>query len=119
MVREKRRRYVIVEVSGQMSERELVDYLKGFKGEGGLWLIYYDGKNAVVRTNHKAKEKAVDYLNGRLTLGGGSRRVMISTRGVTGTIKRARMKYLGGITIPRRSRKPPAGGRRRRGQRRR
>ncbi|MCD6111123.1 MAG: hypothetical protein J7K08_05560 [Thermoplasmata archaeon] len=118
MVRDKRRRYVIVEVEGGLSQRELVDYLKSYKGGGELWLIYYDGKKAIIRTDHRSKEKAVEYLNIELRWAGGQGKTSLRTIGVTGTIKKARMKYFGGIPIPRGPRRSPSGDRRRRGRKR-
>lgn len=119
MVRDRKRRYVIIEVEGELGRRELIDYLKGFEGGNELWLIYYDGKRAIIRTDHTAKDMAVKYLNRDLKMDDGSRGASLRTIGVTGTIKKARMKYLGGIPIPWGSRRSSSGDRRRRGQARR
>ncbi|RLE29532.1 hypothetical protein DRJ54_04480 [Candidatus Acetothermia bacterium] len=112
MVREERRRYIALLLEGKgISEKELIDYLKNFHGEKGLWLIYYDGKRALVRASHRDKEDAVNYLNTTIKVEGGE--VHIKTIGVSGTIKRARKKYLDGVVIPRRRRGSSAGKRRR------
>lgn len=118
MVRERRRRYIVVNVEGELDREKLISFLKGFGGGGELWLIHYDGKRALIRTDHRTKERAVEYLNRELEVDEEGRKVTLRTIGVTGTIKKARMKYLGGIPLPRAPRRrTPSDDRRRRGRR--
>lgn len=82
-----RRRYVAFVVSPPVEKSLLVAVLRN--GPGRLALIEYDGARGLVRCAHTAKDATIRFLND-LRLGA----ARVRTTGTSGTIRKARRKYL-------------------------
>jgi len=82
-----RNRYVAFLVSPPVGRARIAAALRD--GPAALTLIEYDGARGLVRCPHLAKDAAIAFLNALLI---GPARV--STTGTSGTIRKARAKYL-------------------------
>ena len=97
VVRDKvgRNRYVAFVVAPPVERSRLTAALRD--GPVRLLLVEYDGGRGLVRCAHTAKEETIAFLNA-LRIGP----AQVRTTGTSGTIRKAREKYLG----PHRSREP-------------
>ena len=84
-----RHRYVVfdIEADSRINERELADFLTA-----KARLVYFDGSRGILRCAHTAKEDIIAFVNGKHTIGRCD--VTIKTIGTSGTIRRARMKFM-------------------------
>lgn len=91
VVRDKvgRNRYVAFVVAPPVDKPRLVSALKSAPGPDRPWLIEYDGARGLVRCAHTAKDATIEFLNALRV--GASR---IRTIGTSGTIRKAREKFL-------------------------
>ena len=98
VVRDKvgRNRYVAFVVAPPVERSRLTAALRD--GPVRLLLVEYDGGRGLVRCAHTAKEETIAFLNA-LRVGN----ARLRTVGTSGTIRKAREKYL----APRRPREPP------------
>ncbi len=90
-VREKqgRNRYVVFVVSPPVDKGRFLAALKTARGPDRPWLVEYDGARGLVRCAHTAKDATIAFLNG-LHIGNAS----VRTVGTSGTIRKAREKFL-------------------------
>jgi len=86
-VRERRDRYIAFHVTPPVDRARLLAALRSAALE--LRLVDYDGGRGLVGCAHTAKDDAIAFLNGLAV--GGSR---LRTTGTSGTIRKARQKYL-------------------------
>jgi len=82
-----RNRYVAFLVSPPVGRARIAAALRD--GPAALTLIEYDGARGLVRCPHTKKDATIAFLNA-LRIGG----AMVRTTGTSGTIRRARAKYL-------------------------
>ncbi len=94
-----RHRYVAFVVTPPVDKARLAAALKNAPGPDRPWLVAYDGGRGLVGCGHIAKEETIAFLNG-LRIGD----ARLRTTGTSGTIRKAREKFL---PPTRRSREPP------------
>ena len=92
VVRDKagRNRYVAFVVTPPVEKARLLAALKAAPGPDRPWLVQYDGGRGLVRCAHTAKDATIAFLN-ELRIGG----ARLRTTGTSGTIRKARQKFLG------------------------
>ncbi len=91
-------RYVAFVVSPPVEKSRILTAFRAPPGGERLRLVEYDGTRGLVRCAHTAKDATIAFLNA-LRIG----RSEIRTTGTSGTIRKARAKYL----APRRARDEP------------
>ena len=84
-----RNRYVAFLVTPPVDKARLLAALKSAPVPDRPWLVEYDGGRGLVRCPHTAKDETIAFLNG-LRIGASHLR----TTGTSGTIRRARQKFL-------------------------
>ena len=94
-----RRRYVAFVVTPPVEKARLAAALRSAPGPDRPWLVEYDGGRGLVGCAHTAKDATIAFLNA-LRVGSSGLR----TTGTSGTIRKARQKFL---PPARRSREPP------------
>jgi len=92
--RRPRYRYIVFELESEqrMSERTVGELLAAASGRNSIRLIQFENEQGIVRCIHTAKDEVISGLNGRHRIGGNE--VSIKTIGTSGTIRRARSKFL-------------------------
>lgn len=90
--RRPRYRYIAFRVDGPrpFTREEMLDAVRGLPERP--WLVDFDGHEGLVRATNLTKEAVVRAMAGLDRIGGES--VHVSTLGTSGTIRRARAKYL-------------------------
>ena len=83
-----RNRYIAFVVTPPVPKARLLVALKSSPGERP-WLVVYDGSHGLVRCPHTAKDATIAFLNA-LRVGTS----VVRTTGTSGTIRKARAKYL-------------------------
>lgn len=101
-----RQRYVAFRVEGPRPFRrdEVLDALRTLPDRP--WLVDYQGTEGLVRCTNRNRDTTVVALTSIRSIGGEA--VVVATLGTSGTIRRARLKYLPGWSTRRRpTRKNP------------
>ncbi|TLZ53373.1 MAG: hypothetical protein E6K18_00245 [Methanobacteriota archaeon] len=91
VVRDKvgRNRYVAFVVTPPVEKARLLAALKSAPGSDRPWLVDYDGGRGLVRCAHTSKDATIELLNA-LRIGD----ARLRTTGTSGTIRKARAKFL-------------------------
>jgi len=84
-----RHRYVAFLVTPPVEKARLVAALRTAPGPDRPWLVTYDGGRGLVRCAHTAKDATIAFLNA-LRIGD----ARLRTTGTSGTIRKAREKFL-------------------------
>jgi len=92
-----RSRYVAFAVRGgePVGRADVLEILRTAAASAGgerPWLVLWEGDRGLVRCAHTAKEATIALLRGISKVGG--RAVVVETLGTSGTVRRARRKYL-------------------------
>jgi len=99
-----RSRYVAFAVRGgePVGRADVLEILRTAAASAGgerPWLVLWEGDRGLVRCAHTAKETTIALLRGISEVGG--RTVAVETLGTSGTVRRARRKYLEPPSEPR------------------
>jgi len=94
-----RNRYIVFEIEGEgpFSLRNLIDAVGEGATEKGaeemrLRIVLLEGRKGILRCSHLWKEEAIELLRSIETIGG--KRVKVRTLGTSGTIRKAKRKYM-------------------------
>jgi len=89
-----RRRYVVfrVESESPVSEEKLLVHLQDALRQRSPGLIYFDGRYGILRCPHTAKDATITTLNSIREAA--PKTMTVRTLGTSGTIRRARSKFI-------------------------
>jgi len=87
-------RYIVFRIQSEkiVTEQQIIDNLENNLAEFNFRLVYFDGQIGIVRSVHIAKQKTMAVLNATRYIG--DVKVEIKTIGSSGTIRKAKSKYL-------------------------
>lgn len=78
-----------VAIKGKISDRNTLNRIKP-------WLTVFNDNEGILRCSHSAKDEAIELLNSIKVIGREKVGVRVETLGTSGTIKKAKRRYLDG-----------------------
>jgi len=99
-----RTRYLVIRLESReaITREELIRAIRkasrtfgeGYYEEVGPWLTYYEGNHGVIKYNHRKKAEMLALVKELRFPGKAEGLVVVRTLGISGTINKARKKYI-------------------------